>query len=114
MNILLQVVMPTMTADITLVSRDLLTCSNLSLTLRRFAAYVKRQVSLVGKLTIRAHSFPRQNLTNSAANLVNSAAHRSKADEIPRQNLTNSAANLVNSAAHRYKADEIPQLTVDT
>ena len=32
----------------------------------------------------RAHSFPRQNLTNSAANLVNSAAHRGKADEIPR------------------------------
>ena len=32
----------------------------------------------------RAHSFPRQNLTNSAVNLVNSAAHRGKADEIPR------------------------------
>ena len=32
----------------------------------------------------RAHSFPRQNLTNSAANLVNSSAHRGKADEIPR------------------------------
>jgi len=32
----------------------------------------------------RAHSFPRQNLTNSAAILVNSAAHRGKADEIPR------------------------------
>ena len=32
----------------------------------------------------RAHSFLRQNLTNSAANLVNSAAHRDKADEIPR------------------------------
>ena len=32
----------------------------------------------------RAHSFPQQNLTNSAANLVNSAAHRGKADEIPR------------------------------
>ena len=31
-----------------------------------------------------AHSFPRQNLTNSAANLVNSAAHRGKADEILR------------------------------
>jgi len=30
----------------------------------------------------RAHSFPRQNLTNSAANLVNSVAHRGKADEI--------------------------------
>src|SRR6218665_2299347 len=35
-------------------------------------------------LIIRAHSFPRQNLTNSAANLVNSAAHRGKANEIPR------------------------------
>ena len=34
----------------------------------------------------RAHSFPRQNLTNSAGNLVNSAEHRSKADEIPRLN----------------------------
>ena len=32
----------------------------------------------------RAHSFPRQNLTNSAANLVNSAAYRGKADEILR------------------------------
>src|SRR6218665_978439 len=35
-------------------------------------------------LIIRAHSFPRQNLTNSAVNLVNSAAYRGKADEIPR------------------------------
>src|SRR6218665_1526215 len=35
-------------------------------------------------LITRAHSFPRQNLTNSAANLVNSAVHRGKADEIPR------------------------------
>ena len=35
-------------------------------------------------LIIRAHSFPWQNLTNSAANLVNSAAHRGKEDEIPR------------------------------
>ena len=32
----------------------------------------------------RAHSLPRQNLNNSAANLVNSAANRGKADEIPR------------------------------
>ena len=32
----------------------------------------------------RAHSFPRQNLTNSAENFVNSAAYRGKADEIPR------------------------------
>src|SRR6218665_2453090 len=31
----------------------------------------------------RAHSFPRQNLTNSAANLVNSAAHHGNTDEIP-------------------------------
>src|SRR6218665_2588280 len=31
-----------------------------------------------------AHSFSAENLTNSAANLVNSAAHRGKADEIPR------------------------------
>jgi len=28
--------------------------------------------------------------------------------------LTNSAANLVNSAAHHGKADEIPRLTADT
>jgi len=35
-------------------------------------------------LMTRAHSFLRQNLTNSAANLVNSAAYRGKADEIPR------------------------------
>src|SRR6218665_2314261 len=35
-------------------------------------------------LIIRAHSFPRKNLTNSAVNLVNSTAHRGKADEIPR------------------------------
>src|SRR6218665_92864 len=35
-------------------------------------------------IMIRAHSLPRQNLTNSAANLVNSAAHRGKANEIPR------------------------------
>jgi len=33
-------------------------------------------------LIIRVHSFPRQNLTNSTANLVNSDAHRGKADEI--------------------------------
>src|SRR6218665_3935958 len=37
-----------------------------------------------GRQITRAHSFPRQNLTNFAANLVNSAAHRGKADEIPR------------------------------
>ena len=30
------------------------------------------------------------------------------------QNLTNSAENLVNSAAHRGKADEIPRLTAVT
>jgi len=36
------------------------------------------------RMIIRAHSFPRQNLTNSVANLVNSAVHRGKADEIPR------------------------------
>jgi len=35
-------------------------------------------------IIIRAHSFLRQNLTNSAANFVNSAAYRGKADEIPR------------------------------
>ena len=41
---------------------------------------------LVGLILVifRAHSLPRQNLTNSAANLVNSAAHGGKADEIPR------------------------------
>jgi len=33
---------------------------------------------------IRAHSFPLQNLTNFAANFVNSAAHRGNTDEIPR------------------------------
>ena len=32
----------------------------------------------------RVHSFPRQNLTNSAANLVSSAAYRGKADKVPR------------------------------
>jgi len=40
--------------------------------------------SLKCRLITRAHCFPRQNLTNFAANLVNSAAHRGKADEIPR------------------------------
>src|SRR6218665_3181891 len=30
------------------------------------------------------------------------------------KNLTNSAANLVNSAAYRGKADEIPRLTAET
>src|SRR6218665_2828035 len=39
---------------------------------------------LTQALILRAHSFPRQNLTNSTENLVNSAAHRVKADEIPR------------------------------
>ena len=38
----------------------------------------------ITEVIIRAHSFPRQNLTNSAVNLVNAAAHRGKADEIPR------------------------------
>src|SRR6218665_612586 len=37
----------------------------------------------VSELIIRAHSFSRQILTNSAAYLVNSAAHRGKADEFP-------------------------------
>jgi len=32
----------------------------------------------------RAHSFRGKNLTKPAANLVNSAVHRGKADEIPR------------------------------
>ena len=36
------------------------------------------------QVMIRAHSFPRQNLKNSAANFVNSAAYCGKADEIPR------------------------------
>ena len=40
--------------------------------------------TLLGDEMSRAHSFPRQNLTNSAANFVNFAAHRGKADEIPR------------------------------
>ena len=34
-------------------------------------------------MIIRAHSFPRQNLTNSAVNFVNSAAHPGNTDEIP-------------------------------
>ena len=59
---------------------------------------------------IRAHSFPRQNLTNSATNLVNSTANLVNSAA----NLVNSAANLVNSAAHRGKAEEIPRLTADT
>ena len=33
---------------------------------------------------IRAHSFPRQNLTNSAVNLVNSADFRGYTVKIPR------------------------------
>jgi len=37
-----------------------------------------------------------------------------RAHSFPRKNLTNYAANLVNSVAHRGKADEIPQLTADT
>ena len=41
-------------------------------------------VMMIMIMIIRAHSFPRQNLTNSAANLVNSAAHHGKAAEIPR------------------------------
>src|SRR6218665_3191306 len=44
----------------------------------RFYTFLSKQ------LIIRAHSFPRQNLTNSAVNLVNSAANRGKADEVPR------------------------------
>jgi len=32
----------------------------------------------------RAHIFTAENLRNSAVNLLNSAAHRGKADEIPR------------------------------
>ena len=32
----------------------------------------------------RAHSFPRKKFDETAENLVNSAAHRGKADEIPR------------------------------
>src|SRR6218665_3832772 len=34
------------------------------------------------RVICRAHSSPRQNLTNSAGKLVNSAVHRGKADEI--------------------------------
>jgi len=41
-------------------------------------------VMMIMIMIIRAHSFPRQNLTNFAANLVNSTALRGKADEIPR------------------------------
>src|SRR6218665_2866155 len=36
------------------------------------------------QLIARAHSFPRQNLTNSVAYLVNSAAHHGNTDEILR------------------------------
>src|SRR6218665_64797 len=39
---------------------------------------------IISSLISRAHSFSRQNMTNSAANLVNSADHRGKADEIQR------------------------------
>ena len=44
---------------------------------------LKRQDTL-GVVICRAQSFPRQNLTNSAANFVNSAAHCGNTDEIPR------------------------------
>src|SRR6218665_3711511 len=52
----------------------------------RLDACVSRSNTVCTLLTFitRAHSFPRKNLTNSATNLVNSAAHRGKADEIPR------------------------------
>ena len=57
----------------------------------------------------RAHSFQRLNLTNSAVNLVNSTAHRGKADEIPRltadtqlnfRGLIKSWINRSNSSKH--------------
>jgi len=38
---------------------------------------------VAGVYNYKVHSFPQQNLTNSAVNLVNSAANRGKADEIP-------------------------------
>ena len=41
------------------------------------------RLEMKNRVISRAHSFTRQNLTNAAANLVNSAAHRGKADEIP-------------------------------
>ena len=47
---------------------------------------VKLYHAILSHVIFRAHSFPRQNLTNSAANLVNSAVHRGKADEVPRLN----------------------------
>ena len=45
-------------------------------------------------LIIKAHSFPRQNLKNSAANLVNSASHYGNTDEIPRLHRSSSMAWL--------------------
>src|SRR6218665_97761 len=48
------------------------------------SAYCYKHTQANTALTTRAHSFPRKNLTNSAANLENSAAHRGKTDEIPR------------------------------
>jgi len=48
---------------------------------RVYSEYSLSDLMHVLRMMSRAHSFPRQNLTNSAANLVNSAAHRGKADE---------------------------------
>src|SRR6218665_3060186 len=41
------------------------------------------ECSTITEVIYRAHSCPRQNLTNSAANFVNPAAHRGNTDEIP-------------------------------
>ena len=64
-------------------------------------------VVIILMIITRAHSFPREELTNSAVHLVNSAVNLVNSAV----NLVNSAVNLVNSAAHRGKADEIPRLT---
>ena len=48
------------------------------------------------------------------SHIQSQASEISWADSFPRQNLKNSVGNLVNSAAHRGKADEIPRLTADT
>jgi len=60
--------------------------NNIPFTLGKSCQNISQMVCLfyvfIWLVRFRAHSFPRQNLTNSAANLVNSAAHRGKADEI--------------------------------
>jgi len=58
--------------------------------------------------------FVKWTLEKSFLWLANSVTNICRAHNFPRQNLTNSAANLVNFAALRGKAGEIPRLTADT